>query len=59
MKRPGSGFSIGRPMTGMADLQSSRYGLVSGLNFNKVIHSLPLDHVIALYESRCKDNQVE
>lgn len=58
-RRPTSNFSIGRPMTGKTDIYSSQYGGSSGLNLNKVIHSLPLDQIIALYEARCKDNQVE
>lgn len=58
-RRPTSSFSVLRPMTGKTEIYGSQMATSSGLNLNKVIHSLPLEQIIALYEARCQDNQVE
>ena len=54
-----------RPISSMSHMASpnsagrGKSALAQSMNFNKIINSLPLDKVIALYEARCQDTQVE
>jgi hypothetical protein len=58
--RPVSGLSNLRPLTASNTINmNANSSLARTATFNKVINSLQLEHVIMMYEAKCKDNQVE
>lgn len=57
--RPFSSSTQIRPGTALSTIPGAKSGITQTFNFSKNINSLSLDEILALYEARCKDNQVE
>lgn len=57
IQRPDSAFTIGRPISAVHRGQGKRN--FSPGNYNKRINSMRLDDILAIYEAKCADNDVE